>query len=48
MIWMQNFEFSHKFVAIVWRPLSTKGQGTLDHEGGELVGGNFMVCYITE
>jgi hypothetical protein len=45
---MQNFEFSHKFVAIVLRPLSTKGQGTLDHEGDELVGGNFMVGQIAE
>ncbi len=40
---MQNFGFSHKFVMIVWHPLTTKGQGTLHHKGGELVRENFMV-----
>ncbi len=43
MVWMQIFEFSHKLVAMVWCPLSTKGQGALDHEGGKLVGKKFMV-----
>ncbi len=28
---------------MVWNPLSTKGQGVLDHEGGGLVGQNFIV-----
>jgi hypothetical protein len=32
MVWMQNFKFSHKFVAMVWCPLSTKGQGALEHK----------------
>jgi hypothetical protein len=40
---MQNFEFNHKLVAMVWCHLSTKGQGALDHRGGKLVGENFMV-----
>ncbi len=43
MVWMQNFNFSHKLVAMVWCPLFTKGQGALDHEGGKLVGKKFMV-----
>jgi len=46
MVWMQNFEFNHKFVAMIWCPLSTKGQGALDHRNGELVGKNFMVSQI--
>ncbi len=33
---------------MVWCPLSTNGQGTLDHGGGELVGENFMVGQILE
>jgi hypothetical protein len=45
---MQNFKFSHKLVIIVRCPLYTKGQGTLDHGGGELVGENFMVGQIFE
>ncbi len=40
MAWMQNFGFSHKLVAMVWCLLSTKGQGALEHKGGELVGEN--------
>jgi hypothetical protein len=43
---MQNFEFSHKFVAMVQCPSSTKGQGALEHKNGELVGENFMVNQI--
>ncbi len=43
MVWMQNFRFNHKLVAMVWCPLSTKRQGVLDHEGGKLVRENFMV-----
>jgi hypothetical protein len=31
---------------MVWCPLSTKGQGTLDHGSGELVVENFMVGQI--
>ncbi len=48
MVWMQNFEFSHKLVAMVWCPLSIKGQGALDHRNGELVGENFMVSQILQ
>jgi len=48
MVWMQNFGFNHKLVAMVWCPLSTKGQGALDHKGGELVGKKFMVGQIFE
>ncbi len=46
MVWMQNFRCDHKLVAMVWCPLSTKRQGALDHEGGELVGKKFMVGQI--
>jgi hypothetical protein len=35
-------------MAMVCCPLSTKGQGALDHRGGELVGKNFMVGQIFE
>jgi hypothetical protein len=48
MVWMQNFKCSHKLVTMVWCPLFTKGQGALNHEGGELVGENFMVGQIFE
>ncbi len=45
---MQNFEFNHKLVAMVWCHLSTKGEGALNQKGGELAGGNFMVGQIFE
>jgi hypothetical protein len=33
---------------MVWCPLSTKGQGALDHRGGEIVAKNFIVGQIFE
>ncbi len=48
MVWMQIFGFNHKLVTMVWCHLSTKRQGVLDHEGGKLVGENFMVGQILE
>ncbi len=33
---------------MVWCPLSTEGQGALDHKGGKLVGKKFMVGQILE
>ncbi len=35
-------------MAKVWCPLSTKGQGVLDHKGGELVWKKFVVGQIFE
>jgi hypothetical protein len=46
VVWMQGFRCNIKLVAMVWSPLSIKGQGTLDHRGGGLVGQSFMVGQI--
>jgi hypothetical protein len=46
MVSMQDFKCSHKLMAMVYSPLSTKGQDTLDHKNGKLVGQNFMVGQI--
>ncbi len=43
---MQDFKCNYKLIIMMWNLLSTKGQGVLDHEGGELVGQNFMVGQI--
>ncbi len=48
MLSMQNFGFMHKLVAMVWCPLSTKGQGAFNHTGGEIVGENLTVGKILE
>jgi hypothetical protein len=46
MVSMQDFKYNYKLMAMVYSPLSTKGQDTLDHGNGKLVGQNFMVGQI--